>query len=80
MNENSTSINMMLDFLGGKTNIKQITDLDACLQFNVKDEQKVELDKLQLIRGINDAKSDLKTVQIKLNDKDEFFNWKKIQL
>lgn len=73
MNENSTSINMMLDFLGGKTNIKQIADLDACLQFTVKDEQKVELDKLQLIRGINDAKSDLKTVQIKLDNKDEFF-------
>lgn len=80
MNENSTSINMMLDFLGGKTNIKQITDLDACLQFTVKDEQKVELGELQLIRGINDAKSDLKTVQIKLDNKDEFFNWKKIQL
>lgn len=80
MNENSTSINMMLDFLGGKANIKQITDLDACLQFTVKDEQKVELDKLQLIRGINNVKSDLKTVQIKLDNKDEFFNWKKIQL
>ena len=39
----------------------------------VKDEQKVELDKLQLIRGINDAKSDLKTIQIKLDNKDEFF-------
>lgn len=73
MNENSTSINMMLDFLGGKANIKQITDLDACLQFTVKDEQKVELDKLQLIRGINNVKSDLKTVQIKLDNKDEFF-------
>ena len=73
MNENSTSINMMLDFLGSKTNIKQIADLDACLQFTVKDEQKVELDKLRLIRGINDAKSDLKTVQIKLDNKDEFF-------
>ena len=46
MNENSTSINMMLDFLGGKTNLKQITDLDACLQFTVKDEQKVELGEL----------------------------------
>lgn len=80
MNENSTSINMMLDFLGGKTNIKQITDLDVCLQFTVKDERKVELGELQLIHGINNAKSDLKTVQIKLNDKDEFFNWKKIQL
>lgn len=73
MNENSTSINMMLDFLGSKTNIKQIADLDACLQFTVKDEQKVELDKLRLIRGINDAKSDLKTIQIKLDNKDEFF-------
>ena len=46
MNENSTSINMMLDFLGSKTNIKQIADLDACLQFTVKDEQKVELGEL----------------------------------